>query len=63
MSREEWIEPMAKVSYSFKLLREFVAFAREYRAYWMVPLVIFLGLAAVVMVGGQSAAPLLYALF
>ena len=54
---------MGKISYSFKLFVEFVRFAREHRAYWIVPLVVFLGLAALVVVGGQSAAPLLYTLF
>ena len=54
---------MGKFTYSYKLLAEFVRFAREYKAYWIVPLVVFLGLAALVVVGGQSAAPLLYTLF
>jgi hypothetical protein len=54
---------LSRFSYSFKLLAEFVRFAREHKAYWIVPLVLFLGLAALVVVGGQSAAPLLYTLF
>ncbi len=54
---------MGKISYSFKLFAEFVRFARAHRVYWIVPLVVFLGLAALVVVGGQSAAPLLYTLF
>ena len=54
---------MAKFTYSFKLLMEFVRFAREHKTYWIVPLIVFLGLAAFVVVGGQSAAPLLYTLF
>jgi hypothetical protein len=54
---------MARFSDSFKLLAEFIAFARENRAYWIIPLIIFLGLTAFVVVGGQSAAPLLYTLF
>ena len=54
---------MAKLAYSFKLLAEFVRFAREHKTYWIVPLIVFLGLAALVVVGGQSAAPLLYTLF
>jgi hypothetical protein len=37
--------------------------AREHKAYWMVPLVLVLGLAAVVIVASQTAAPLLYTLF
>jgi len=47
----------------FRLLAEFFAFARENKVYWIVPLILFLALMAVVVVGGQSAAPLLYTLF
>jgi hypothetical protein len=54
---------MAKLSYSWKLFREFARFARDNKAYWIIPLVLFLGLAALVVVTGQSAAPLLYTLF
>ncbi len=54
---------MSRLSYSGKLFREFVRFARDNRAYWIVPLVVFLGLAAFVIVAGQVAAPLLYTLF
>ncbi len=54
---------MARSSYGVKLLREFVQFARENRMYWIVPLVVFLGLAAAVVVVGQAAAPLIYTLF
>ena len=54
---------MGKVTYSYKLLVEFVLFAREHKAYWIIPLVVILALASVIVVGGQSAAPLLYTLF
>ena len=54
---------MARLRDSFKLLAEFVRFAREHKVYWIIPLMLFLGLAAVVVVGGQSVAPLLYTLF
>ena len=54
---------MAKFRDSFKLFAEFVGFARENRTYWIIPLILFLGLAALVVVGGQAAAPLLYTLF
>jgi hypothetical protein len=47
----------------FKLLGEFVGFARENRAYWLIPLILLLGIAGLVIVVGQSAAPLLYTLF
>jgi hypothetical protein len=54
---------MSRFGYSFRLLGEFVRFARENKAYWIVPLILVLGLAALLVVTGQSAAPLLYTLF
>lgn len=54
---------MGKIRDSAKLLGEFVSFARERRAYWIVPLVIVLGLTAFLFAVAQTAAPLLYTLF
>ena len=54
---------MPRLGYGPKLLREFVRFARENRAWWIVPLVIFLGIAGFVVVAGQTVAPLIYTLF
>ena len=54
---------MPKVGYSLKLFREFVGFAHEKRAYWIVPLIVILGIAAVLIVTSQVAAPLIYTLF
>jgi hypothetical protein len=54
---------MGKFKYSGKLLGEFVGFARAHRAYWIVPLVILLAGASVLIVAGQSLAPVLYTLF
>lgn len=54
---------MSKLAYSAKLLREFLRFARDNKAYWIVPLVLFLGVAALMIVAGHSSAPLLYTLF
>ena len=48
---------------SFKLFRDFVGFARENKAYWIVPLVLVLGAAAALVVVGQTAAPLIYTMF
>jgi uncharacterized protein YdaL len=48
---------------SIKLFREFVGFAREHRTYWIVPLIVMLGIAGFLIVAGQAAAPLLYTLF
>ncbi len=54
---------MARITYSLKLLREVSSFAREKKIYWLVPLIIVLGVAAFVVVVGQATAPLLYTLF
>lgn len=54
---------MRKMRYSLTLLREFGRFAREHRAYWLIPLMLVLGVAGVIAVTGQVAAPLLYTLF
>jgi hypothetical protein len=52
-----------RARFAWKLLGEFVRFARENRVYWIVPLVVLLGLTAVLIVAGQVSAPLLYTLF
>jgi hypothetical protein len=52
-----------KLGYSGKLFREFLGCAKENKAYWIVPLALILGLTAVVIVGTNAAAPLIYALF
>jgi hypothetical protein len=54
---------MRKLGYSFKLLNEFVGFARENRLYWIVPLVLLLGVTAALVATSQAAAPFIYALF
>lgn len=54
---------MSRFGYSFRLFGEFLRFARDNKAYWIVPLILMLGLAALLVVTGQSAAPLLYTLF
>ena len=54
---------MSRISQSGKLFREFLGFARANRAYWIIPFVLLLGLTALVIVAGQAAAPLIYALF
>jgi len=54
---------MGKASYSVKLLGELVQFARERKAYWIVPLVMFLVFVGALIATGQAGAPLLYTLF
>lgn len=54
---------MSRVGHTGKLFREFVDFARENKAYWIVPLVLVLALAALVVISAQSSAPFIYQLF
>ena len=54
---------MGRIGSAGKLLREFTRFARANRAYWIVPFVIMLAITGIVIVAGQTAAPLIYALF
>lgn len=54
---------MGKLSYSGRLFREFLQFARENKAYWIVPLVLMLALATLVIAGSQASAPFVYTLF
>ena len=54
---------MSKLRHTRRLFMEFVGFARTNKTYWIIPLVVFLGLAALVIVAGGSAAPLIYTLF
>lgn len=54
---------MARLGYAGKLLKEFVDFARQNRMYWIVALILLLGLASFLVVSSQAMAPLLYTLF
>ena len=54
---------MGKLSHSGTLLREFVRFAAKEKIYWIVPLVLILGLAALLIVSSQTATPFVSALF
>ena len=54
---------MAKFKAAFKLIGQFSELAHENRAYWIVPLFLLLAAIGIFIVAGQSAAPLIYALF
>lgn len=54
---------MSRLRYSVKLFGEFLRYARDNKAYWIIPLILVLGLAGAVVVVSQTAAPLLYTLF
>jgi len=46
-----------------QLLRELWAFAREHKAWWIVPVVIVLLLVALLVVGVSTISPFIYSLF
>lgn len=54
---------MSKLRYSSTLLKDFLAFAREHKVYWIVPLVIVLGALVLLVVTGQVSAPFIYSIF
>ena len=54
---------MSKLRYSTTLFKEFVSFARANKVYWIVPLVLVLGLFIVLITVGQVSAPFIYTLF
>jgi hypothetical protein len=45
------------------LLRELWAFAREHKAWWIVPVVCLLLLVGVLIVGVSTISPFIYSLF
>ena len=47
----------------FRLLRELFAFAREHKAWWMIPVVGILLLVALLTVTVSSISPFIYSLF
>ena len=54
---------MGKVLYSGTLFMEFIRFAISHKTYWIIPLVLMLGLMTLLIVAGESAAPFIYTLF
>jgi hypothetical protein len=54
---------MRKLGYTGKLFREFVQFAMQNKMYWIIPLVILLGLMVLLILAGQGATPFIYTLF
>jgi hypothetical protein len=46
-----------------RLLRELWAFAREHKAWWIVPVVIILLLVTFLIVGVSTVSPFIYSLF
>ena len=54
---------MGKFGYSVTLFKEFFRFARAHKVYWIVPLVIVLGMMVALIAVGQFSAPFIYTLF
>lgn len=54
---------MGRLRHASKLLGHLVRFAAENKAYWIVPLVIVLGLVAFVVLTTQAATPFIYTLW
>jgi hypothetical protein len=52
-----------KYSYAARLAGELVAFSRKRKIYWLIPLMLILVPAALFIVAGEVAAPLIYTLF
>ncbi len=54
---------MRKVRYFGSILGEIFQFARQNKVYWIVPLVLILGLVILLVVTSQATAPFIYTLF
>jgi len=52
-----------RLRYLRRLTGELLAFSREHKAYWIVPLAVILALVVLLVVTTQGAAPFLYTLF
>ena len=46
------------------IVKEFIAFLRENKKFWLIPLLLaFLAIGALLILGGTAAAPFIYTLF
>ena len=54
---------MGRFRYFGSMLRELVAFARQHKVYWILPLLFVLALVAILVVSSQASAPFIYTLF
>lgn len=54
---------MKRLTYSGRLFRQFWDFAREKKAYWIVPLVLVLAAVGLVIATSNVVTPLIYAIF
>ena len=54
---------MRKLTYVGTLLSHFVQFAKQNKAYWIVPVIIIFGLTSIFVIASQTVAPFIYTLF
>jgi hypothetical protein len=54
---------MSRLGYAGSLFKELLQFAREHKAYWIVPFVLVLGLVVLLVLTSQASAPFIYTLF
>jgi uncharacterized protein DUF5989 len=54
---------MRRLRYLGSFLGEVTQFARQNKVYWIVPLVLILGLVILLVVTSQATAPFIYTLF
>ncbi|MBW8877330.1 MAG: hypothetical protein JF614_20385 [Acidobacteria bacterium] len=54
---------MRRLRYLGSILGEIVQFAKQNKVYWIVPLVLILGLVILLVVTSQATAPFIYTLF
>jgi uncharacterized integral membrane protein len=54
---------MRRLSYLGSLMGEIVQFAKQNKAYWIVPFVLILALVILLVVTSQATAPFIYTLF
>ncbi len=54
---------MSKLTYSYRLFREYYRFARVRKIYWILPLAMFVVLMGFFIFVGETVAPVLYTLF
>lgn len=54
---------MGRLGYSGRLMREFWQFAMQRKAYWIIPLLLMLGLIGLLVATSQASAPFIYTLF
>ena len=54
---------MRRLRYIGSFLGEIFQFARQNKVYWIVPLVLILGLVILLVVTSQATAPFIYTLF